>query len=58
MCAEGRHRPPAKRSFLRNALQPGMPFTRRVLDIGANLGRRLRGGQVNDCCGRYGEPGC
>ena len=44
--------------FLRIALQPGVPFGRRMREIGVNLSRRYRDGGFHDCCGNYGEPGC
>jgi hypothetical protein len=56
MC-DGERQPPPK-SFLKLALQPGVPAGERLRGIASNLGRRLRGGRFNDCCGRYGEPGC
>jgi hypothetical protein len=40
------------------ATQPGIPFGKRVRMIAVNLGRRMRGGTLHDCCGRFGEPGC
>lgn len=55
MC-EGRQHP--RRGILTNALAPGLPLTERVRAVAANLARRLRGGRLHDCCGRYGEPGC
>ena len=58
MC-EGGHPPQrAPKSFVKLAFQPGVPLGERLRGIGVNLSRRFRDRQLNDCCGRYGEPGC